>query len=119
MKTFEKRLLIVLIIAGISCLFFSAYIASFKWFETSSVLFAIIGLLQLELTGFFDDLFKEVCDEEQFPNGPPSNIAREIIDNPDTPWLTFLKSLIFYNRKVGLSFLLISSFMQLVLIWIK
>lgn len=43
----------------------------------------------------------------------PSNIYRQIISNPETPCRTFIKELIYFNRKFGLGLLLLSAFIQL------
>ena len=119
MKKIEKRAMLIFLLSSVISLIFSIIILWTKLLETSSVLFAITGLVQLELTGFFDNLIRKFSDEEKYPYGPPSRISREILDNPETPYLTYLKNLFFYNRKFGLGLLFLSSFIQLLLIWIK
>jgi len=119
MKIFQQTLVMCFLIVSISLLFFAAFTLSSKLFETSSVLFAVTGLIQLELTGFFDIILKDISDTKKYPKGPPSSITREIIDNPDRPCFTYLKCLLFYKRKFGLTLLFVSSFIQLVSIWLK
>ncbi|STX39852.1 hypothetical protein [Legionella feeleii] len=117
MKKIEKALVLLVFTAGLICLFLSLIVLSIKLLESSAVLFDIAGLLQLELAGFFDHLFKELCDEEKFPYGPPSSITREILGTPEIQPLISLRALFFYNKKLGLSLLLFSSLIQFLSIW--
>jgi len=85
--------------------------------SSSSILFGIVGLLQLEMTGFFDKIFQNLSDLAN-SGVYPSNIYRHVISNPETPIRTFFKDLLFYNRKCGLFFLLLASAIQIICVWI-
>ncbi len=86
--------------------------------NSTSILFGIAGLVQLELTGFFDMVFQSLSEAAE-AGIYPGNIYRQIISNPETPCRTFIKELIYFNRKFGLGLLLLSAFIQPGAIWIK
>lgn len=117
MKRLEKIFLLLSIASAMLTLCLAPFSYTSKMISSSSVLFGIAGLLQLELTGFFDKVFRDLSDAAD-AGVYPSHIYRNIITNPGQPLRTFIKDLIYYNRKCGYSFLLIGSVIQIISIWI-
>lgn len=117
MKKLEKALLLLTIFAAIITLTGSMFVFTTKMLSSSSILFGISGLLQLELTGFFDEIFYDLSEAAE-GGVYPSNIYRHIILNPEIPVCTFLVELIYYNRKCGLGLLLFGSCIQLTCVWL-
>jgi hypothetical protein len=49
-----------------------------KWLGTEGLIATVSGVVQLEVSGFFDKIMEEYGNEEKYPYGPPSRITREI-----------------------------------------
>jgi hypothetical protein len=71
------------------------------------------GIVQLEVTDFFRELFDEYGDVAKYPYGPPSHVTRQIIQNPDTPIRNETARLLFYRRKSGVWLLVLGSLLQI------
>jgi hypothetical protein len=87
------------------------------WLNTTGLLLDIAGLVQLEVSGVFERIIEIYGDEERYPGGPPSNITREIIDNPDTPIRTGLRNSLFFDGATGLWFIFFGQVPQLAAVW--
>ena len=88
-----------------------------KWFGSVGLMLDIAGIIQLELSGAFDWAIEKFSDVEKYPGGPPSRITREIIDDPDRPVKTWLRSTLFFEHKTGLKFIIAGFFFQLLGVW--
>ena len=89
-----------------------------KSLSSAGLLFDVVGIVQLELSGLFDDTFKQYSGEENFPGGPPSNITRQIIDNPDTPIRTWVRNSLFFERRTGFYLIVLGFYFQLAGVWL-
>ena len=118
MRRFVRALLIGALVAAVANLVMSCYGQPGKWISSAGLLFDIAGVLQLELSGLFDMLLEVYGDEEKYPYGPPSHITREIIDNPDTPFLTWLRNTFFFEHRTGIQLLGLGFALQYVGGWI-
>lgn len=87
------------------------------WLNTTGLLLDIAGLVQLEVSGVFARIMEIYGDEERYPGGPPSNITREIIDNPDAPIRTGLRNWLFFDGATGLWFIFVGQVQQLAAVW--
>lgn len=94
------------------------YLDALKWLDTSGQMLVLAGLLQLEISGFFDQLLKPYENEEDFPFGPPSYIVREIIDDPSRPFFTWWRNAFFFNVRTGFWFIVTGSIIQIIIIWL-
>lgn len=72
-----------------------------KWFSTASTLSGIAAALQLEVSGFFDQIFEQYSDEEKYPSGPPSHINREITDVPDVRFAQSIRHWVLFEPRTG------------------
>ncbi|WP_454785088.1 hypothetical protein [Legionella sp. WA2024007413] len=106
-----KIFLILAIFAAYLALILSDFIPTTKILESSSMLLGITGLVQVKLTGFFNIFFKTLSEAAE-AGICPSNIYRQIISNPETTCRTFIKELIYFNRKFGLGDRPTNFFMQ-------
>src|SRR5258705_3346515 len=84
---FEWRVVLVFILlAAIACLVigyeFAAQGTRSKWVNSAGLLFDVAGVVQLHISGLFDEILSQFGDEEKYPLGPPSHITRKIIDDP-------------------------------------
>ena len=89
-----------------------------KWIGTAGLLATITGVVQLEVSGFFDKVIKHYMNEEEYPYGPPSYITREIIDNPDRPVSTWLRNVCFFSVKTGFWLIVLGTMSQVCAVWL-
>jgi hypothetical protein len=127
----NRRVLVLLILCGfasfIAALFnflphyltgeWPSLLSRSKWLSTSGLLFDIAGIVQLEISGLFDKVFEQYNDVEQYPGGPPSNITRQIIDDPDRPLRTGLRNWLFFEHRSGFYFIALGCALQLAGVW--
>ncbi|SRR5258708_3811635 len=119
---FEYRiLLIILLISAVTCLFIGGLYATpavrGKWINSAGLLFDVGGVVQLHISGLFDQIIEQYGDEEKYPYGPPSHITRRIIDNPDEPVRMWLRTFLFFDGNTGFYLLLAGFAFQLVGTW--
>ncbi|QLA80630.1 MULTISPECIES: hypothetical protein [unclassified Acidovorax] len=88
-----------------------------KWLGSAGLLATLAGVVQLEVSGFFDKIMQEYGDEEKYPYGPPSRITREIIDNPDTPTRTWLRNMLFFRVRTGFWLIVLGTLVQVGAVW--
>jgi len=88
-----------------------------KWLTSAGLLIDVAGIVQLEISGLFDDLLREYGDDERYPYGPPSHITRHIIDNPDTPMRIWVRNRLFFQHRTGFELIVIGFFFQLAGVW--
>ena len=72
-----------------------------QWLASSGLLFTLAGVMQLEVSGFFEKFLPQLMDENKYPYGPPSTITREIIDDPDRPKQTWVRYIFFHHPRTG------------------
>lgn len=89
-----------------------------KWLTTAGLLTTLAGVVQLEVSGFFDKIMKHYKNLKKYPGGPPSKITREIIWNPDTPIRTRIRSIIFFSVKTGFWLIVCGTVMQVIAVWV-
>ena len=99
-------------------LLFTTHHAGGKWIASTGLLCTLAGVFQLDVSGFFDEIIEHYCNEKKFPNGPPSRITREIIDNPDRPVATWLRNTCFFNVRTGFWFIVVGTSVQLAAVWL-
>ena len=119
---FEWRVVLVLILlAALACLViglsFAAPETRGKWVNSAGLLFDVGGVVQLHISGLFDEILSLYGDEEKFPSGPPSHITRKIIDDPDSPVMMWIRTNLFFEGKTGFYFLLAGFVFQLLGTW--
>jgi hypothetical protein len=86
--------------------------------SSSGLILDIAGILQLEVSGAFEKLTGEFFDKEKWPNGPPSNVTRQIIDNPYTPIWNKVQSRMYFDHGTGIWLLFFGFVFQLAGVWI-
>jgi hypothetical protein len=96
---------------------FPSLLSRSKWLSTSGLLFDIAGIVQLEISGLFDKIFEEYNDVYKYPGGPPSNITRPIIDDPDRPFRTGLRNWLFFEHRSGFYLIALGCGLQLTGVW--
>lgn len=123
MKKYDKTALVllsiinlILLLGSISSLYFYPHLTG-KLFSTLGLLLTIMGLIQIEVSGFFDKLLKSHLDTSKPSFDPPSYIAREIVWNPDTPIRSTLKSYLFFTPITGFWIIILGTIIQIIGIW--
>lgn len=86
-----------------------------KLLGSSGLILTVAGVLQLEVSGLFDDIIEQYANSQQ---SPPSSVVREIIDNPDTPIRTAARNWLFFNRTTGIRFVVWGTLIQVAAIWV-
>lgn len=89
-----------------------------KWFASAGLLATVTGVIQLEVSGFFDKIIEHFSDERKYPYGPPSYITREIIDNPDEAFRMWLRGICYFNIRTGFWLIIVGTLLQVVAIWL-
>jgi hypothetical protein len=124
MKKLDRIALIILLVASILCaiagllgtLALHHYAA--KWLASSGLLLTMAGVVQLEVSGLFQDVMDHYNNEEIYPFGPPSYIAREIVDDPDSPTITWLRNSLFIHFRTGFWLIIIGTSVQIFAVWL-
>jgi hypothetical protein len=103
---FEYRvLLIIFVVSATACLIIGLFYGTpdvrGKWVNSAGLLFDVSGVVQLHISGLFDDILGRYGDEEKYPFGPPSHITRRIIDNPDRPIRMWIRTHLFFEANTG------------------
>lgn len=125
MKTSQRLFLVCLIAVAFGLLLSipfawqsgSNHFTVAKLMGSSGLVFDIAGIIQLEVSGVFDKWLEHYGDIEKYPYGPPSHITRQIIDNPDTPFRTGARNVLFFEHSTGIKLLLAGFVLQLSAVW--
>lgn len=124
MKNFDRAAFAVLFLATLSSVSFAlSYLLLgetvwVKWLASAGLLATAAGVVQLEVSGFFDKIMAEYGNDEKYPYGPPSRITREIIDNPDTPIRTGLRNALFFRARTGFWLIVLGTLVQVSAVWL-
>jgi hypothetical protein len=123
-KRYERFAFVILLlltvasaIMGVWCVLRSLPAAA-KWIGTSGLLATVTGVVQLEVSGLFEKILTHYGDDEKYPYGPPSYITREIIDNPDRPFSTWLRNTCYFNAGTGFWLIVLGTMTQVVAVWV-
>jgi hypothetical protein len=92
--------------------------ATAKWIGTSGLLATVTGVVQLEVSGLFEKILTHYGDDKKYPYGPPSYITREIIDNLDRPFATWLRNTCYFNARTGFWLIVLGTMTQVVAVWV-
>jgi hypothetical protein len=113
-------LLLLTIVAGIIAVFYvlTGRLGGAKWLATTGLLATVTGVIQLEVSGLFDRILEHYGNEEKYPYGPPSYITREVIDNPDRPVSSWMRTLCFFNMRTGFWLIVCGTLIQVCAVWL-
>lgn len=89
-----------------------------KFLASAGLIATVAGLFQLDISGLFEKIMDEYGDSDKYPYGPPSHITRQIIDNPDTPVRTWLRSRCFFDIRTGFWIIVIGTAVQVLAVWL-
>lgn len=126
LKRSEQQFLISLIIFAIALLALIPFVGKIscphvtiaKLAGSSGLFLDIAGIIQLEISGAFESLINKYGNVEDYPGGPPSRIARQIIDDPDAPFRTAPRNTMFFEHRTGVRLLIAGFILQLGAVWI-
>jgi hypothetical protein len=104
--------LMLLLLCGVASVAMAVHGPTGRWLTSAGLLFDISGIVQLEVSGLFDEIVREYGDVKKYPYGPPSRITRDIIDNPDAKVRTWFRNTFFFERRTGFKFLLVGFVFQ-------
>jgi len=114
MKPWTRALLVILLLAGVASAAMTFIGPTGRWLTSAGLLFDIAGIVQLELSGLFEDILERFSDEKKYPYGPPSHITRRIIkdDNPDTPIRSWIQRKVFLEKRTGFQLIFVGFIFQ-------
>lgn len=122
--TLKKRIiLLILLLIAIFINFLPLY-CSINYLQkiifTESIILTIIGILQLEVSGFFSETYKGIYQYSNCAYGPPSFLARGLIDNKESlnRISTKIEHILFFNRSTGVNLLILGCLFQLIGLWV-
>jgi hypothetical protein len=126
LKRSEQQRLVLLIAIAVALLagipfvgiLNSPHLTMSKLVGSSGLFFDIAGILQLEISGAFESIMDKYGNVDEYPGGPPSRIARQIIDDPDAPIRTALRNTMFFEHRTGIRLLIVGFALQLGGVWI-
>lgn len=72
-----------------------------RWAGTVAGLAVCAAFFQVATTKWFAIVLEFYSDADRFPSGPPSHIARKIIENPDTPIRSAFRNYVFFDPSLG------------------
>jgi hypothetical protein len=120
---FEYRvLLVILLILAVACLLIGWLYAPpelrGKWVNSAGLMFDVGGVVQLHISGLFDEIVQKYGNEEKYPFGPPSHITRRIIDDPARPIRMWIRTFLFLESTAGFYLLLAGFAFQFMGTWV-
>jgi hypothetical protein len=118
MKRRERFVLLILLVGAIVATMASVTGSASRWITSAGLMLVMAGIVQLDISGLFDQIAAKYFNEKHYPYGPPSHITREIIDNPDAPILMVLRNTLFINGRTGFWLLAIAFVFQLISTWL-
>ena len=123
MRRFEQHAFVILLTITLSCGIIGFYMlmaggAASKWIASTGLFATVTGVVQFEVSGLFQKIMEIYGDDEKYPYGPPSYITREIVANPDRPFVTWLQHVCFFNVKTGFWLIVIGTLIQVVAVWV-
>ncbi|MGL4959600.1 MAG: hypothetical protein ACRC67_00090 [Inquilinus sp.] len=124
MKRWSRRALVALLVATFGLAIAALYSAivpgwpTGKLLGTAATLAQLAGVVQLDVTEFWDRVITPYFDEEKYPFGPPSYITRQIIDNPEAPIRMSIRATLFTRSITGFWLIVGGTFFSAVAIWI-
>ena len=123
-KPFEQIIFSILLAAAVLCLFLAAltsitpFGSAGKMLSSSGMLFALSGLMQLEVSGLFEDVISPYADEDRYPYGPPHHITRIMTEEAvNNPVLIKLRYILFSRRRIGFVLICSGELLQLFGVW--
>lgn len=123
-KRYERFAFVVLLLLTAGAGILGAYSAlaglpsCAKWVSTSGLLATVTGVVQLEVSGLIERILTYYGDADKYPYGPPSYIIREIIDNPDRPFATWLRNTCYFNARTGFWLIVLGTMTQALAVWV-
>jgi hypothetical protein len=118
MKEKLRIFMCVLLVGALCCVVFAFYPGPRgKWFSSAGLMFDIAGIVQLDIGGLWEKVMEMYGDVTKYPGGPPSNITRRIIDDPDRPIRTWLRNTLFFETRTGFRLIVVGFFFQLAGTW--
>jgi hypothetical protein len=112
-------LLVTLLIGAFLCLVLALVVEDRgKWLSTAGLLFDIAGIVQLEISGLFDDLMKRYADRygdasADHPGGLPGHVLRRLEAHWDRP----IRSFLFFDLKTGFGLIFLGCVVQIAGVW--
>jgi hypothetical protein len=110
--------MLISLLTGLYMLFLGHGLAG-DFVSSSGLLATATGIVQLEVSGLFQKISQIYEDDEKFPYGPPSHIARQIVDNPDRPLSMLVRNICFFDVRTGFWLIFIGTLVQVLAIWIR
>lgn len=108
---------VIVLVFGVWSVWASPAISG-KLVTSGGILLALAGVLQLEVSNFFQRVFTEYSNIDRYPGWAPSHVARRLIDNPDRPIANKVRSLFLYEVRTALWLVIVGTFLQLIGVWI-
>lgn len=116
---FVALLLLTLVAAATGLYYiFAALPSARRWIASAGLLATVTGVVQLEVSGLFEKIMQHYGDEKEYPYGPPSHITREIIDDPNRPFVMWLRRICFFNVNTGFWLIVFGTLTQVVAVWL-
>ena len=113
----RRTLLVLLLLLAVAAMTMAVRFDHSRWVTTAGLLCDIAGILQISTSEWFQRVFDHYLDEERFPNGPPSHVARRLIDLPHAPVTMALRRLLYYDGGFGFALIIAGSMLQLAGTW--
>jgi hypothetical protein len=120
---FNRFLFVIVLIIACSCTvigffdLFRSRLPPSKILSTASGLFALASLYQLQISGWFDQVMQRYGDTIKYPYGPPDEIVRQIIDDPDHPIAMWIRNTLFFEPGTGVYLAIVSIVISIYAAW--
>lgn len=89
-----------------------------NWFNSAGLLLDILGLVLLEASGIFEKLSNFLLEADAQGEPLPSNVVREVIDNPEPDWPDHLNERLFRDVRTGVQMIVGGCLLQLLGTWL-
>jgi hypothetical protein len=89
-----------------------------KWIATAGSLMTIAGLLQADVSGWFESVAAAYSDSDKYPSGPPSHLTHELHAVPEDLILHGLSDILFKEQQTAFWLVVFGTLLQVLAMWL-
>ncbi len=90
-----------------------------KWIQTLGLTLGLTGVFQTATSEFFTKILDHLKKLDDKNEPLPSHLIREVIEDPDRPTKTKIRSVLFFDPRTGFKIIVLSFLIELLGVWVS